>query len=76
MPNRYCAISRPFPALALMALIACAPAAPAEFTEVDAQAVRDTVTTLENAMNLAIDGLDWEAMWMDLPAFPPGCACT
>lgn len=49
---------RPWPLLALAALIACAPAAPAEFTEADAQAVRDTVTTLENAMNLAVDGLD------------------
>ena len=44
-----------------MALVACAPAAPAEFTEADAQAVRDTVTTLEKAMNLAGDRLDCDA---------------
>lgn len=60
MPNRTTPLPRPWPLLALAALIACAPA-PAEFTEADAQAVRDTVTTLENAMNLAVDGLDCDA---------------
>ena len=48
-------------ALAFLTLSACAPAPPSEFTEADARAVRDTVAVLENAMNLAVDGLNCDA---------------
>ena len=48
-------------ALAFVALAACAPTPPTDFTEADARAVRDTVAVLENAMNLAVDGLDCDA---------------
>lgn len=43
------------------ATVACSTTQPVTITETDTQAVRDTVTKLENAMNLAVDALDCEA---------------
>ncbi|MCL4866768.1 MAG: hypothetical protein KJZ47_12815 [Gemmatimonadales bacterium] len=46
MPTRTTALPHPWPLRALAALTACASAAPAEFTEADAQAVPDIMTTI------------------------------
>ena len=48
-------------ALIFVSLSACAPASPSAFTEADARLVRDTVAVLENAMNLAVDGVNCDA---------------
>lgn len=47
--------------LVLATAIGCAPLQPATFTEAQAQAVRDTVTVLENALNMAVDALDCDS---------------
>lgn len=41
-----------------VATLACVPPPSAALTEEQGQAVRDTVIALENALNLAVDGLD------------------
>src|SRR5262245_46680949 len=42
----------------MLAALGCATPKPAALTETELQAIRDTVTALDNAMNLAVDNLD------------------
>ena len=48
-------------AAALASALACAPPATVAMTDAEAHMVRDTVTVLENEMNLAVDRLDCTA---------------
>ncbi len=58
MENWHRLPTRPEGAILLLALLGCSAPLPESFTEADARAVRDTVIGLENALNLAVDGLD------------------
>lgn len=50
-----------FAVVALSSAVACAPRKTVAMTDAEARAVRDTVTVLENATNLAVDRLDCTA---------------
>ena len=52
--------------LAMASAVACAPPKTVAMTDAEARVVRDTVTVLENEMNLAVDRLDCTAGYQSI----------